>query len=170
MLQMKIGSFIEIETRCISSTPLTTRNGILMVKSKPWGLNQKQSDSWDNCEQSKHKSVYKQNEVYFGTSTFTSTPYWRLYGEGYGGWRSVIHGCPIVQRRSRQIGVRLPYFRFQVESRQSYTPLKRTSLLFYFFKFFKTSCKKELKELCVLSPCGMPCQKRTSAVFGGSLR
>jgi hypothetical protein len=37
------------------------------------------------CEQSKHKSVYKLNEVYHGTSTATHEPYWRLYGDAYGG-------------------------------------------------------------------------------------
>ena len=41
------------------------------------------------CEQSKHKSVYKVNDVYHGTSTATHEPYWRLYGDAYGGQKSM---------------------------------------------------------------------------------
>ncbi len=41
------------------------------------------------CEQSKHKSVYKLNDVYHGTSTATHEPYWRLYGDAYGGQKSM---------------------------------------------------------------------------------
>ena len=41
------------------------------------------------CEQSKHKSVYKLNDVYHGTSTATHAPYWRLYGDAYGGQKSM---------------------------------------------------------------------------------
>jgi hypothetical protein len=41
------------------------------------------------CEQSKHKSLYKLNDVYHGTSTATHEPYWRLYGDAYGGQKSM---------------------------------------------------------------------------------
>jgi hypothetical protein len=41
------------------------------------------------CEQSKHKSVYKLNDAYHGTSTATHEPYWRLYGDAYGGQKSM---------------------------------------------------------------------------------
>jgi hypothetical protein len=41
------------------------------------------------CEQSKHKSVFKRNDVFHSTSTSTGKPYWRLYGDAYGGQRSM---------------------------------------------------------------------------------
>ena len=36
------------------------------------------------CEQSKHKSQYKRNARYNGTSISTNKPYWGLYSDGYG--------------------------------------------------------------------------------------
>ncbi len=47
------------------------------------------------CEQSKHKSIYKRNEFFHGTSTSTNIPYWRLYADAYGGQRSM--GCESYQ-------------------------------------------------------------------------
>jgi hypothetical protein len=47
------------------------------------------------CEQSKHKSVFKRNNVFHSTSTSTGKPYWRLYGDAYGGQRSM--GAPSYQ-------------------------------------------------------------------------
>jgi hypothetical protein len=41
------------------------------------------------CEQSKHKSVYKQNAFFNGTTISTNKPYWRLYADAYGGERSM---------------------------------------------------------------------------------
>jgi hypothetical protein len=41
------------------------------------------------CEQSKHKSVFKRNDVFHSTSASTGKPYWRLYGDAYGGQRSM---------------------------------------------------------------------------------
>ena len=41
------------------------------------------------CEQSKHKSTFKRNDSFHGTSTSTGKPYWRLYGDAYGGQRSM---------------------------------------------------------------------------------
>ncbi len=41
------------------------------------------------CEQSKHKSVFKRNDIYHGTSSSTDKPYWRIYGDGYGDQRSM---------------------------------------------------------------------------------
>ena len=47
------------------------------------------SEQCHTCEQSKHKSVFKRNDIFHGTSSSTGKPYWRLYGDGYGGQRSM---------------------------------------------------------------------------------
>jgi hypothetical protein len=47
------------------------------------------------CEQAKHKSVYKQNDFFKGTTVSTNKPYWRLYADAYGGQRSM--GCESYQ-------------------------------------------------------------------------
>ena len=41
------------------------------------------------CEMAKHKSQFKRNARYNGTSMSTGKPYWRLYVDGYGGQNSM---------------------------------------------------------------------------------
>ena len=41
------------------------------------------------CEASKHKSTYKRNSLFQGTTVSTNLPYWRLYSDAYGGQRSM---------------------------------------------------------------------------------
>ncbi len=41
------------------------------------------------CEQAKHKSVYKPNDFYKGTTTSTNTAYFRMYADAYGGQKSM---------------------------------------------------------------------------------
>jgi hypothetical protein len=41
------------------------------------------------CEASKHKSTYKRNHVFNGTSPSSNIPYWRLYSDAYGGQKSM---------------------------------------------------------------------------------
>jgi hypothetical protein len=41
------------------------------------------------CEASKHKSTYKRNSFFQGTTVSTNLPYWRLYSDAYGGQRSM---------------------------------------------------------------------------------
>jgi len=41
------------------------------------------------CEASKHKSVFKPNAAFNGTTVSTNVPYWRLYSDAYGGQRSL---------------------------------------------------------------------------------
>jgi hypothetical protein len=41
------------------------------------------------CEQAKHKSVFKANDFFKGTTTSTNIPYFRLYGDAYGGQKSL---------------------------------------------------------------------------------
>ena len=47
------------------------------------------------CEQAKHKSIYKRNEFFQGTTMTTNKPYWRIYSDAYGGQRSM--GCESYQ-------------------------------------------------------------------------
>ena len=47
------------------------------------------------CEQAKHKSIFKQNDFFKGTSISTNIPYWRLYADAYGGQKSM--GCESYQ-------------------------------------------------------------------------
>ncbi len=144
--------------RDIITIPLRKVNGILMVKTVPWGLNKEQFDKMEKlvsnvtdsesdhccfhvnriktnspemdscpsliineakltkeesdrlnhwrhahrsssgerykerchtCEQAKHKSVFKPNEFYKGTTTSTNTPYFRMYADAYGGQKSM---------------------------------------------------------------------------------
>jgi hypothetical protein len=41
------------------------------------------------CEMAKHKSSYKRNDFYKGTTMSTGKPYWRIYVDGYGGQNSM---------------------------------------------------------------------------------
>ncbi len=41
------------------------------------------------CEASKHKSTFKRNTCFQGTTVSTNVPYWRLYCDSYGGQRSM---------------------------------------------------------------------------------
>jgi hypothetical protein len=67
------------------------------------------------CEMAKHKSQYKKNANYNGTSLSTGKPYWRLYVDGYGGQNSMgdpsyqgaIGGYVFVCPVSGQIKVKL---------------------------------------------------------------
>jgi hypothetical protein len=60
------------------------------------------------CEQSKHKSVFKRNDIYHGTSSSADKPYWRIYGDGYG---PKIDGCSIVSRSCWRVCLRVPFIR-----------------------------------------------------------
>ena len=67
------------------------------------------------CEMAKHKSQFKKNARYNGTSISTGKPYWRLYVDGYGGQNSMgdpsyqgaIGGYVFVCPVSGQIKVKL---------------------------------------------------------------
>jgi len=62
------------------------------------------------CEMSKHKSSYKRNDFYKGTTMSTGKPYWRIYVDGYGGQNSLgdpsyqgaiggyVFACPVSGR------------------------------------------------------------------------
>ena len=62
------------------------------------------------CEMAKHKSSYKRNGLYNGTSISTNKPYWRIYVDGYGGQNSMgdpsyqgaiggyVFACPVSGR------------------------------------------------------------------------
>ncbi len=66
------------------------------------------------CEMAKHKSQYKKNANFNGTSLSTGKPYWRLYVDGYGGqnsmgdpsYRGAIGGYLFVCPVSGQIKVK----------------------------------------------------------------
>jgi hypothetical protein len=49
------------------------------------------------CEMAKHKSRYKLNDFYKGTTMSSNNPYWRIYVDGYGGQNSM--GDPSYQAR-----------------------------------------------------------------------
>ncbi len=62
------------------------------------------------CEMAKHKSSYKRNDLYQGTSVSSNKPYWRIYVNGYGGQNSMgdpsyqgaiggyVFACPVSGR------------------------------------------------------------------------
>ena len=62
------------------------------------------------CEMAKHKSCYKRNDLYQGTSVSSNKPYWRIYVDGYGGQNSMgdpsyqgaiggyVFACPVSGR------------------------------------------------------------------------
>ena len=49
----------------------------------------KYQEKCHTCEASKHKSTYKRNAFFQGTTASTNQPYWRLYSDAYGGQRSM---------------------------------------------------------------------------------
>ena len=53
------------------------------------------SEQCQCCEMAKHKSSYKRNDRYNGTTLSTNKPYWRMYADGYGGQNSM--GDPSYQ-------------------------------------------------------------------------
>jgi hypothetical protein len=52
-------------------------------------IGEKYEERCHTCEASKHKSTYKKNSFFKGTTVSTNLPYWRLYSDAYGGQRSM---------------------------------------------------------------------------------
>jgi hypothetical protein len=50
-------------------------------------IGEKYNEKCHTCEASKHKSTYKRNVDFKGTTVSTDKPYWRLYSDAYGGQR-----------------------------------------------------------------------------------
>jgi hypothetical protein len=70
-------------------------------------IGEKYDERCHTCEASKHKSTFKRNTCFQGTTVSTNVPYWRLYCDAYGGQRSMgvesyeggiggfVFACPI---------------------------------------------------------------------------
>ena len=52
-------------------------------------IGEKYDERCHTCEASKHKSTFKRNTCFQGTTVSTNVPYWRLYCDAYGGQRSM---------------------------------------------------------------------------------